>query len=49
MSSVPEDIVFDTTKESFEIKIDNLKRGKHILSLKMTDAAGNTSYKNIQF
>lgn len=49
MSSIPEDLVFDTTSENFELEINDIEKGKHILSLKMTDAAGNTSYKNLQF
>jgi len=49
MSSVPEDLVFDTTKETFNIEINDLEEGKHILSLKLTDATGNTTYKNFQF
>jgi hypothetical protein len=48
-SSIPKDLVYDTTEEVFVIELTDLKPGEHILSLKLTDAAGNTAYKNIQF
>ncbi len=47
-STVPDDLVYDTTDESFTIRIDyekELPKGEHILSLKIADAVGNTAYK----
>ncbi len=48
VSTVPEDLVYDTTNEDFIIKIDveeKLPKGEHILTIKATDAVGNTTYK----
>ena len=46
--TIPDDLVYDTTTESFTIRIDYekyLPKGEHVLSLKMADAVGNTAYK----
>jgi hypothetical protein len=48
LSTVPDDLVYDTTNEDFTIKIDvrkDLQKGEHILTLKVTDAVGNATYK----
>jgi len=45
--TLPDDRVYDTTEENFEIHIENLKPGPHIIALRCTDAAGNTIYKTI--
>jgi len=48
VSTVPEDLVYDTTNEDFIIKIDveeKLPKGEHILTIKAIDAVGNTTYK----
>lgn len=44
-AAVPDDLVYDTTEESFTIVIDELKAGEHVIAIKLSDALGNTSYK----
>lgn len=51
VSTVPDDLVYDTTNEEFTIKIDveeQLPKGEHILTIKVTDAADNTTYKTFE-
>ena len=48
LSTVPDDLVYDTTNEAFTIRIDmkeDLPKGEHILAIKAADAVGNTTYK----
>ncbi|MEK7995555.1 MAG: hypothetical protein AAB403_17275 [Planctomycetota bacterium] len=50
-STVPEDLVYDTTHESFIIRLDadeDLPKGDHVLAIKVSDAAGNTTYKTFE-
>ena len=47
-STVPEDLVYDTTHERFVIRLgadEDLAKGDHVLAIKVSDAAGNTTYK----
>ena len=46
---MPNDGVFDTTKEDIKIKLSDLAVGRHVLAVKMTDTAGNTGYKTFDF
>ena len=51
VSTVPDDLVYDTTDERFTIKIDTeekLPKGEHILTVKVIDAVGNTTYKTFE-
>ncbi|UCC96413.1 MAG: hypothetical protein JSW66_11265 [Phycisphaerales bacterium] len=46
--TVPEDLVYDTTQENFIIRIDvkdDLPTGDHVLTVRVSDAVGNTTYK----
>jgi sugar lactone lactonase YvrE len=45
---LPDDEVFDTLSESFTLKIDNLEKGWHIISVKISDAEENTMYKTFE-
>ncbi|MEN6387088.1 MAG: hypothetical protein ABFD79_18055 [Phycisphaerales bacterium] len=45
---LPDDEVFDTTGESFTIKVDDLQAGQHIFAVKITDAEENTMYKTFE-
>ncbi len=45
ISSLPKDGIFDTTQEDFTITIADLKPGRHVLALKVSDVEGNTMYK----
>jgi hypothetical protein len=44
--SLPDDLVYDTTREDFTILIKDLKAGEHIIALKISDDVGNTMYKS---
>jgi hypothetical protein len=51
IGTVPDDLVYDTTKEHFTIQIDtekDLSKGDHILSIRVSDAVGNTTYKSYE-
>jgi len=51
LSTVPDDLVYDTTDENFTIKIDvkeDLPKGDHVLTIKVSDALGNTTYKTFE-
>jgi outer membrane protein assembly factor BamB len=48
-SVLPDDLVFDTTDESFAIVTDELKPGDHIIALRIADDVGNTTYKTYEF
>ncbi|MHC4394734.1 MAG: flagellar hook assembly protein FlgD [Planctomycetota bacterium] len=46
--AVPDDLVYDTTEENFTVTIDELEKGDHIVSLRLSDAVGNTAYKTLE-
>lgn len=51
IGTVPDDLVYDTTDENFTIKIDAekyLPKGDHVLTIKASDAVGNTTYKTFE-
>ena len=51
IGTVPDDLVYDTTDENFTIKIDaneDLPKGDHVLTIKVSDALGNTTYKTLE-
>ena len=51
IATVPDDLVYDTTKEHFTIKIEtgkDLPKGDHILTVRFSDAVGNTTYKTYE-
>ncbi|MHC4124187.1 MAG: hypothetical protein ACYSSI_11480 [Planctomycetota bacterium] len=48
MSSVPTDMVYDTTEEEFSIVIEDLLKAEHIVTFKATDAVGNVTYKTFE-
>jgi hypothetical protein len=45
---VPDDLIYDTTSENFTIFAEKLSAGQHIISLKLADAVGNTTYKTYE-
>jgi len=50
-STVPEDLVYDTTHERFVIRLgadEDLAKGDHVLAIKVSDAADNTTYKTFE-
>lgn len=51
ISTVPDDSVYDTTNENFTIPIDakeNFPKGDHVLTVKVSDVVGNTTYKTFE-
>jgi hypothetical protein len=52
VASVPDDMVYDTMSENFTIQIeedDKLPKGDHVLTIRVKDAVGNTTYKTLDF
>ena len=46
--TVPDDLVYDTTEEDFTIQVQtnkDLSEGDHVLTIRVSDAVGNTTYK----
>ncbi len=51
IGTVPNDLVYDTTDEDFTIEInakEKLPKGEHIITIKVSDAVGNTTYKTLE-
>ncbi len=51
ISTVPDDLVYDTTAENFTIRIDaekDLPKGDHVITVKVSDANDNTTYKTLE-
>ena len=51
IGTVPDDLVYDTTDENFTIRIDaeeNLPKGDHVITVRVNDAVGNTTYKTLE-
>ena len=46
--AIPDDSVFDTTQEDFTIVIEDLEPGEHVISLRVSDDVGNTTYKSFE-
>jgi len=47
-AAMPDDLVYDTTEESFAIVIEKLEPGEHIIAVKVSDDVGNTTYKTFE-
>jgi len=51
ISTVPDDLVYDTTDENFTIRIDaeeDLPKGDHVITVRVSDADDNTTYKTLE-
>lgn len=46
--ALPDDLVCDTTDESFTITTEDLEPGEHVLALRITDDVGNTTFKTFE-
>jgi hypothetical protein len=44
---IPDDLIFDTVEEMFTIQTEKLDAGSYVITLKISDAAGNELYKSI--
>jgi hypothetical protein len=50
ISAVPDDLVYDTIEEDFTVRVDKeekLPPGDHVLTIRVSDAVGNTTYKTL--
>jgi hypothetical protein len=51
ISTIPDDLVYDTTNENFTIRInaeEDLPKGDHVITVKVSDANDNTTYKTLE-
>ena len=48
IAALPDDLVYDTTEEDFTVTVNKLEKGDHIVSVKVSDAVGNTTYKTFE-
>ena len=48
IGTIPDDLVYDTTDEDFTIVIEKLQAGEHIITLRIKDDVGNTTYKTFE-
>ncbi len=46
--AIPDDLVYDTTEENFTIVIEKLQSGVHIITIRISDDVGNTTYKTFE-
>jgi len=47
--ALPDDLVYDTTDENFTIVVEDVQAGEHILTVRISDDVGNTTYKTFEF
>ena len=47
ISTLPDDLVYDTTTESFTIVIDDLEQGQYVIAIKAADDPGNVKYTSV--
>jgi len=45
---LPDDLLFDSTKEGVTIKIPDLKAGPHVVTLRATDERNNARYEAVK-
>jgi outer membrane protein assembly factor BamB len=48
ISTIPDDLVYDTTDEDFTIVIEEPEAGEHIIAVRTSDSVGNTAYKTFE-
>lgn len=46
---LPEDLIFDSTSETFSLTLPDLTAGPHVVTLRARDARGNTRHESILF
>lgn len=46
---LPQDLIFDSTAESWDVTISDLTPGPHVLTLRATDTRGNMVYRSVIF
>lgn len=47
-SVLPDDLIFDTTEESFTIATEELEPGEHVIAVRISDDVENTTYKSYE-
>jgi len=48
IGAIPDDLVYDTTQENLTIVIEKLEPGEHIISIRVSDDIGNTTYRTFE-
>ena len=48
IGAIPDDQIYDTTEEDFTIVIGKLEVGEHIITVRISDDVGNTTYKTFE-
>jgi hypothetical protein len=48
IGAIPDDLVYDTTQENLTIVIEKLEPGEHIITIRVSDDIGNTTYKTFE-
>jgi hypothetical protein len=46
--AIADDLVCDTTNENFTLRIDDVKPGDHLVTIRVQDDFGNTTYKSFE-
>jgi hypothetical protein len=46
--AVPDDLVYDTTDESFTIIMEDLDPGEHVVAIQVSDDVGNITYQSFE-
>jgi hypothetical protein len=46
--AVPDDLVYDTMEEDFTVTIEQMEPGEHVISVRVSDDVGNTTYKTFE-
>lgn len=48
ISTIPDDLIYDTTEEEFTIVIEDLEDGENIIAVRFSDDVNNTKYKSYE-
>ena len=48
VGAIPDDLVYDSTQEDFNIVIEDLPAGEHVIAVKISDDLGNTMFKSFE-
>ncbi|MHC5083072.1 MAG: hypothetical protein ACYTET_03935 [Planctomycetota bacterium] len=48
MSTLPDDLIYDTLDEQFTIRLDDLESGEHVIAVKISDDLKNIRYKTFE-
>jgi hypothetical protein len=43
--AIPDDLVYDTTDESFTLTIEDLEPGEHVVAIQVSDDVGNVTFQ----